>query len=1063
MLKSALLLLSLLNGIGAVYAIEYDVAEWEANIKANPTDYRSMLLLGRYYLERDDLNQSRHYLQEAQKIMPEASEAKLLSLRLSKYEEEHQMLHTFGLLPSDPVDRFEAKLQELSFQARHQERNILLNYLLAHEQRLSDEIRMHGVSVMLEEGKIHQARMLFEGLKSKRSAERFDLIEAKLCAQEQNYLCAAEAYGRLFERQGVEQDRLLAAQMYLDAQKEEEAAHLLEAYEGSARLETKREALLSRLEQLRTQKLEAYRAAYEAQSDLAHLRTLCDALHQRKQYQHALEYLNKHEQRFGTSQELELYRADLAFWNADSAEAITHYERIREKDAQTWLKLGRLYSWQGAFAQAHDALDRIESLDPFAQLYYDVQRARAYVWLWSGDYDRARARFEALKEQFPNDTELAQALQEARSRSSSKEPIQTGSSALHKALSLYEKGAYAQSVPLFESDLGLVQSTDTIAQKYAYALQQSGAHEKAAKVYTALYDASPQNRSLAYHAAYNLYQSAQYTEAALRFEQIINSEEAQDSPLFALRHSDLALMYAHTLFETSRFDEAEKLYFSLLYQQEQTLALGPLHVRLLESWKASWQARRLDHYASHYLKPAPAWIEQKKQLFAQNRSIKVDVVAPRIISQDLSLNRFTLRFWQEYRALQRTDSGFKELVLVCDATACVIEHESWYALEAKRTPIVAAALEGIRRLGRAKTQISVTQNEAQTVVPPQEVPINLYREDPIARRANELEALSTPVQDAAPLQVSQPTTAQVQPNTLKHPVDLGLNAQYYADSDALSFQSGDVMGRVNVYDPLKLIVGVGLFKLQKKRFGQTEWIEGIMGHIGLEYGSWSGGLILDSYQERNAYGPYVGYHGVYDGFLDGLGPIRNTYNVKLYQRNLYASKYTLAALDKGIEKYALRLSNTIDWIGTGTLWGALEWAYINDDNYLFNVMFDWRFVQMHGRYLDTDVMFSGWYERLSGSSRDYYTPKGDDAHFLLFKPAYRLGSDLSLAATLGFGLSMRYEQWMARYGLHLQSAIGAPFKFKAGCVRNEPIDEVHGMGAIGYDYTDCVLNLLYRW
>ncbi len=1045
--------------------LAFDIDSLKEHLKNNPKDYKTHVLLSRYYFDNNDLNQSIYHINKAKKIMPNAPEIKEVDSIVNQHNKDRELLKKYNLKVDDSHDKFFQVLTSLKQKDNLDEFEELLDYLMRKDEKLEDKFYLLSSEVMLQDKQLYKSRKLLEKASSLKKTSSYLKVEAKLCELESNFLCSAKDYEELYKLNRNEQEQLLATQMYLQGNDYIEASKVLNKIPKSLHSSKQYKELSNKIKDYQKNRLQELEKNYENRPNLKNLTLLCDTLHKNNLYKKVSKKLEEHYKRFGSTPEFNKYAGDISYWNADTDKAIFYYSKIQDSDAEIQYKLGRLLSWKTSYPEALNALDKAQDLDKDNDYYYDIYKAKAYIWLWSAEYAKSAKVFKELLKHFPEDKELQKAYKQATNYRDGKVTTKVVkhkrarvNHELQKATNLYDKNRYTESLGYFAYYLKKHPDDKLAKEKYAFALQKTQRYIEASNEYQDLYKTTNNIRFL-HHSAYNLYRAQKYDEASKQYKEIISHYGSSDLDKLNVKAIDknILMEYGDILENTGRTKEAKILYETTLQKYASVAKLSKEHTDFLNSWLTSWKSRNLQRYISHYTKRTDKWKQNKKYLFANNRYIDVNITAPRIIYTDAYKPKeiLTIRFLQDYSSNKLTDRGFKELDLTCNSIGCLIKDERWS--KANLDAIDKYALKRLKYIDsynfKKKRKVSI-KKEPKKAIPQIKKPKvigdpigNILKIEPKEKVTSDLNQTKVKVDDAQ-----------------GYGYNAGLNARYFSDSDKRHYKGAMLKGGISLSENSTINGGIGMFSLREDFQRGSDTIDG--NTFMLEYASksWIIGTFLDSYLDKIDFSPYLIYKHTFNSNFVNYLPLTQYMQFKLYKRNLFASKLSTMAMRKDIDKYALNISDYMDFNRFSSLWFALDMAYITDENYILNFMFDYEIYKNYYRKFRYAFLLSGWYEHNKETKIEYYSPDFDDVTHLLLNVYYPIASDLDIKAQGGYGYNFNYERNILRYGLWLETKRYAKTKFKIGCLRSQILNETAiTVDTLGYDFIDCKLDFNYNW
>jgi tetratricopeptide (TPR) repeat protein len=1053
----------------SIYAdLSVDLDSLNESLKKNPKDYKIHLLLSRYYFDKGEYNQSDYHINKAKSIKPDAPEVVRLDKIVHQHTKDIELLKKYNLSPTDSKDAFFHKLESLKQTDRVAEFEELLDYLIRTENDLEDRFYLLASDMMLKDTQLYKSRKLLEKATSLKNTSSYLSTEAKLCKLESNYLCSAKAYEQLYTLDKNEQEQLLAIEMYIMSNDYAKASQLLKQVPTSLHTSKRYEDISNRLHNYQKNRLLQLEEKYNKEQNLENLKLLCDALHNYKLYKEASKKLDEYYKKFGYSREFNKYAGDISYWNADTDKAIFYYSQIKDSDVDIQYKLGRLFSWKTSYKEALTALDKAQKLDSDGNYYYDIYRARAYIWLWQGDYDKSAKVFKELLKHTPDDLELQKAYKQAidyRDGKSSVKIVKRKKSRvnheLQKATQFYDKSQYTESLGYFSYYLKKHPSDKLAQEKYAFALQKTQRYIEASKEYQKLYTETNSIRFL-HHSAYNLYRAQKFDEASKLYEKIIAHYGSSDLGKIDTKLIDknILMEYGNILEHTDRLNEAKLLYSTMLHKYARVSKLTKEHKELLNSWLNSWKNRQYNSYVSHYTKRANKWKQNKKQLFNSNKNLDINITAPRIIDTeaDDAKEISTIRFLQSYSSKNLSDIGFKELDLECNSIGCLIKDERWK--KARLGSVERYALERLKYIDSSKYRTrekNIPKKATQKTIPKIQKPKVVG--DPIG---SILKIKAKPKKSMRKKQ-SETNTSN---SSEGYGYNAGFSGRLFSDSDKRHYKSVALNGGISFNENSAVNGSVGLFTLEED-FIDTNSSDKIDGQtFMLEYltKSWTVGAFFDYYLDQMDFSPYIIYKTtLHSNFVNYLA-LTQYMQFKLYKRNLFVSKLSTQAMHQGIDKYAFKISDYMDFNRLSSLWFALDMAHVTDGNYILNFMFDYEMYKNNYRKFNYAFLLSGWYEHNKETKPEYYSPDIDDVTHLLINGYYPLDKNLNIKAQGGYGRNFKYGRNILRYGLWLETPRTSKTKFKLGCLRSQILNEtVVSIDTLGYDFVDCKLDFNYNW
>ncbi len=1045
-------------------SLDIDIDSLKEYSLKNPQDYKTDLLLGSYYFESNDYNQSLYYTNLAKQIKPDNLQVKKLYEKLKKHSSDMLVLKRYNLHKNDSQDDFYKVLKKISHTDKSGDFENLLDYLIREKKPLEPRFFILSAKYMLDQKSYNKSRNLLRRCDELKQSKAYLQIDAKLCEIESDYLCSGTSYKKLGLLTKDSQNNLMAADMFLHVNDYKTAASELKSVSKSKHNTKLYQELYKKISKHQADELLKLKENYRKNQNLENLKKLCNNLHNAKRYKELSGYIQTYKK---TDQEFYKYAADMAYWNSDTDKAIYYYTKLNNKDAEIFYKLGRLHSWKGSYDKALLYLDKAQKADNKNEYYYKIYRARGYIWLWNAKYDKAVKVFRALLRHSPDDAELKEAYESAISYRDGKKSIKKTAKAkpfyrldpeLQKALFYYEHKKYLESIDYFYAYLREAKDDNTSKEKYAFALQQSNQYKKAAQIYKELYSISNKKTHL-HHYAYNLYKIKDYAKAQKLYEKMIFAGSNIDISQINIKDSDknILLEYAYLLQDSGKLTKARQVYESILHPYSAKRDITKSEREFLSDWQKSWENRLLDIYVSYYKNRDKSWKRKKEILFKNSGHISVNITAPRVISSDIyePYGKFTISFLQEYKSDILQDRGFKELDITCNEVGCLIEDERWkrFDIDAPINKFKKEAYLDLKYLDylplRAKKNIKKKEPVLVAKKRKREIKKSLLKEDYIAKSLNSHPVIEKETAPTKPL----------------GGYNLGISGRNFSDNDKRHYIQTMLHAGYTFDKDMTLNGGIGAFSLRENFANSkiSDTISGTSFMLELIYNSWTFGNYFEHYLDKTDIAPYLIYNTHLKSNFVKYSSLTQYLQFKLYKRNLYVSKLSTAALHKNIDKYALNISDYIEFNRFSSLWFAMDLAYITDDNHIFNLMFDYEMYRHLYKRLKYSFVLSGWYEYNKEQKIEYYSPDFDDITQLLSRAYYPLSSNLNIKAQAGVGHSFKYDKNIIQYGLWLQAPTKTDTKFILGCLKSQVINSPIEVDTLGYDYLDCKLELQHFW
>ncbi|MBU1659613.1 hypothetical protein KKG72_11285 [bacterium] len=280
---------------------------------------------------------------------------------------------------------------------------------------------------------------------------------------------------------------------------------------------------------------------------------------------------------------------------------------------------------------------------------------------------------------------------------------------------------------------------------------------------------------------------------------------------------------------------------------------------------------------------------------------------------------------------------------------------------------------------------------------------------------------------------------------------LAAKGYYFEDSSDIVFSSLDLFyKRAKISDSIDLGVDSGLFFIEQRNINRYE---GNRYGASLFYENFSFRLGLNKYDDFSEIVPTIQYQDKY---------YEHNYLLEYTRQNALFYTYSLCSYEQRITADHFSVSDFINFGDDTDLWGNIEVNSFSNSNTEITAQFDWRlyYDRLFSPHFSYHTALEGWYTKNTSTNACYYSPSFTDTTILRIDPQYIFSKYFGVRAKLGVGHSFKEQTQPYKYGLKLFGNPTETLSYSVGCQNSNAVRLSYGPT---YNYTECELNLGYKW
>jgi len=528
----------------------------------------------------------------------------------------------------------------------------------------------------------------------------------------------------------------------------------------------------------------------------------------------------------------------------------------------------------------------------------------------------------------------------------------------------YFAGLYKSANDYYKEYLFLKPNDYDVREKYAYSLEQSKQHDKAAGEYYLLmwYKKTP---AIEYHYAYNLQKSG-------------------------------------------KLDEAEKIYKELLNNVPKPLP--EFLNKFLEKWKKAWESLDFEKYASFYDKSISDklyWRLKKQAIFQKASYISVGIYDPILLSEKDGI--YKVRFYQVYASKPKKDKGYKTLEIKCENNeSCKIIKESWepgnytpYNQNNSLEKYIRQNLEIIKQQKEKKKKVILKEKVAVKKNPKFK---DIKKEDIVLPNLKTKLKKEETALDLLKMKEKQATQNSVIPHDLKKVSQNFYNwkifgyINYFEDNQNTKMWTKYIMlsHRIDSTDFYPFIF------YRDYNLKQTSNKNGFYYGIGIKKSP----FLFDVFIDKSGKETY-GWDFEYSNILPGITFKLNKHNMVYSRRSVCSTEHTRIKAE--LTGYKLIKDPR-------SLWWSLAYEKVDDENQVITPQLEYDIKTYTYKNTPVVLYFSGWYQFNSKPTKCYYSPEKTDTNIIGVK-VYKTIQPFNIMIKPGIGYSFWDETYVYKIKL----------------------------------------------
>ncbi len=280
-----------------------------------------------------------------------------------------------------------------------------------------------------------------------------------------------------------------------------------------------------------------------------------------------------------------------------------------------------------------------------------------------------------------------------------------------------------------------------------------------------------------------------------------------------------------------------------------------------------------------------------------------------------------------------------------------------------------------------------------------------------------------------------------------HGSSLGILAERLTDNAGLQVDSAKIRGVYQHSPQMRVTIDVGEYQYKNS----TESLNGNSGFISVGNDNIEAGAFVDTIGNGVDIHPYL-------RLTHAWAP--HSVSLSAYQRNVGFIKNAITPINRGNILTSVQLSDYALFDNGREFWGALEFAWDEENNTIVTPQFQYRFAQYTYPWITWSPSLQSWATFNSTPNTTYYSPSSADGTYGVVDVSFPLTNRFSLDLMSGLGYSFVSNLYLYKWGAWITRKVENGFDLRGGCSK----DSSQGQGSgIPYAYTTCNVNVIYRW